>query len=112
MIEAVQVMFHGSRRGGEREAALWADIAVNVTTRGGGEVMSLWQRFKRWREARNAERQALQPGRGRIHTGDVYSGAAMLASHDVSMAASGGDTAPGTADCGPAVSSDCGGSGL
>jgi hypothetical protein len=74
--------------------------------------MSLWQRFKRWREARKAERQALHPGRERTPSDDVYLGAAMLAAHDPSMMASGGDRAPGGADCGPGVSGDCGGSGL
>jgi hypothetical protein len=74
--------------------------------------MSLWQRFKRWREVRNAERQALQPRKGRIPTDGAYLWAATLAAHDPSMAVSGGDTAPGGADCGPAVSGDCGGSAL
>jgi hypothetical protein len=77
-------------------------------------MMSLWTRFNAWREAWNAEWQALGPAKAHRMAEAAYRDARMPRIHDASLAISlstvAGDASdnPATStDCGPAVSGDC-----
>jgi hypothetical protein len=68
--------------------------------------MSLWTRFKAWREAYKAEQQAIEARRRQALAEATLAGASTLGAHG---AFTNGYHSPSGTDCGPTVSGDCSG---
>jgi hypothetical protein len=74
--------------------------------------MSLWARFKAWWEAGKAGRQAINARKQQARADTSLAGAAALSYGASTYAHSHGASGyhgPSSADCGPGVSGDCGG---
>jgi hypothetical protein len=73
--------------------------------------MSLWARFKAWWEAGKAGRQAINARKQQARADASLAGVSVLygASTSAHSHGTGGYHGPSSADCGPGVSGDCGG---